>query len=78
MGQCQFQVMIRTPVQSSYSTTIQCNITSEDASVAECDKNITTEIDFKLISHGSLYCWLFPLQKLNTIISEEKTSRKLS
>ena len=31
MRQCQFQVMIQTPVQSSYNTTIQCNITSEGA-----------------------------------------------
>ena len=46
----QFQVMIHTPVQSSYNTTIQCNITFEGASVVQCDKNITTEIDSKLIA----------------------------
>ena len=58
--------MIHTPVQSSYNAIIQCKITSEGASVTECDKNITTEIDSKLISHGSLYCRLLPFTKSKT------------
>ena len=72
MRQCQFQVMIHvytlyidTLVQSIMLYTIQCNITSEGASVAKCDKNITTEIDSKLISHRSFDCRMPPfIQKV--------------
>ena len=49
--------------QSSYNTTIQCNITSEGASVAKCDKNITTEIGSKLISHGGLLLQITSIYK---------------
>ena len=48
---------------TKYNATNQCNITSEGASVVECDKNITAEIDFKLVSHGNLYCRIPPFTK---------------
>ena len=49
-------------------------------SVAQYDKDITKEIDSKLISHGSLNCRLSPFTKgkSHAIISELQTSRELS
>ena len=47
---------------TKYSATIQCN--SEGASVAKCDKNITTEVDSKLISHGVFIAEYLHLQKV--------------
>ena len=49
---------------TKYNTTIQCNITSKGASVTKCYKNMPTEIDSKLISHGNLYCRVPHLQKI--------------
>ena len=56
---------------TKYNATIQCNITSEGASVAECDKNITTEINSKLISNGSLYYRIPPLTKGKAQLSQK-------
>ena len=61
---------------TKYNATIQCNVTSEGASIAKCD-NITTEIDSKLISYGSLYCRTPPFTK-GKGHNYLKTSRELS
>ena len=67
---CQFQESSDV-TQSSYNTTIECNITSEGAFIAKYDKNITTEIGSKFISHGSLYCRLRPFTKGNAQLSQK-------
>ena len=55
-------------------TLVQFNATytSEGASVAKCDKNITTVIDCKLISHGSLYCRIPPFTKGKAQLSQKQ------